>query len=214
MKIAIRLFIPWIVISLIGCATPATKEQITPKFYQLTNKNLNLSVIEKRPYVLSGNKSEKFEILGRLPFGIPMTLNTPKESDRFVDYLSNIIKEGFNNSGVAINIVKVEKGASLEDTLNKIKNKSDDKSIVMMLYQSKWDLGGFSYKYLYNYDVFISDGSGHILEHKIFSGEHIHHPLKNNQGNNLTVFDCFNIVYKQDIENIFQDKSIKNAINK
>jgi hypothetical protein len=61
---------------LAGCATPVDKSEITPKLI-VAEKNLAVSVVEGRPYVLDGSKTPKFEGIVRGAFGIPMTVDRP-----------------------------------------------------------------------------------------------------------------------------------------
>lgn len=211
MKTIARMFILLLIIGLYGCASPVTKDQITPDLYELNEKNINLAVVEKRSYVLSGDKTEKFEGIIRAGFGIPMTADRPKrpESERFVDFLSNIIKDGFNNVGTEVNIVKLEKGAILEDVLKKIRMETGDKSVVVMLNQSNWDAGGFNFRYVYDFDVFIVNRSGDVIDRKNFNDDQANKP-----SDKYNIWDMHSIIYRKALEDAFRDDDIKAALDK
>lgn len=211
MKILLRTLSLILILALYGCATPVTKEQITPDLYSVTNEKVNLAVIDHREYVLSGDKSEKFEGIIRGAFGIPITVDRPKrpEDERFVDYLSGIIKDGFYDVGIEVHIIKAEKGISASKALKLLPKNSNHKSIIIIMNQSKWDAGGFKFRYLYNFDFHVADKNNKIFEHKQFYGDQADKP-----SDKYNLWDMYSIIYRNKLESIFKDDAIKSALLK
>lgn len=200
-----------IILALYGCASPATRDQITPDFYSLENKSVSLAVIENRHYVLAGDKNEKFEGIIRGGFGIPITVDRPKRpaDERFVDFLADLIKEGFYDVGIEVKVIKADKGSSVEDVIAQIPEPKLNKSIIVVMNESKWDAGGFAFRYQYGFDLYIFDLDGKVIEHKRFTDDQANAPSKNH-----TVWDMHTIIYREALEQMFKDTSIKNALLK
>ncbi|WP_177419670.1 hypothetical protein [endosymbiont of Lamellibrachia barhami] len=209
MNFAVKNLSILLLIVVTGCASPVTRDQITPEFYSIGDKNISLAVIDKRPYVLTGDKSEKFEGLVRGAFGIPMTLDRPErpKEERFVDFLSNIIKEGFNDSGIEVNIIKVDKGTSVNDAIDQMADPRFNKAIIASVYESKWDAGGFKFRYQYDFDIYIADIHGKVIDHERFSGSQANKP---SESHNL--WDMHTIIYRGNLETMFKSPAIKNAL--
>jgi len=200
---------------LAGCATPVEKSEITPKFYPIAEKNVALSVVEARPYVLSGNKLPKFEGIIRGGMGIPYTIYRPNrpEEERFVDLLAGMIRDGLSEAGVNVTVVAMPLGATAEDALKKMSATGAGRNVVVEVLESNWMLNPYRqdakyYSYKYNFAVHVAGADlkaqssrfAALLEDKDGVGE----------GHNL--FDMNSIRYRRVIESMFADPAIQQAL--
>jgi hypothetical protein len=194
-----------------GCATPVEKSEITPKLYGSAEKNVALSVVEARPYVISGSKTPKFEGVIRGGFGIPHTLNRPNrpESERFVDLLAGMVKDGLSEAGVNVTVVSLPIGVSVDDALKKMSETNAARYIVIRVAESNWDAGGLSGNFSYKYDfgVFVAGPGG--LERQ---GKHFSANEANAASDTYNVWDMHSVRYRQIIESMFADPVIRAAL--
>lgn len=194
-----------------GCATPVAKSEITPKLYGSAGKSVALSVIEARPYVVTGSKTPKFEGVIRGGFGIPHTFNRPNrpESERFVDLLAGMVKDGLTEAGVTVTVVSQPVGISLDDALKKMSETNAARYIVIRVAESNWDVGGFSGNFAYKYDfgVFVARPGSPERQGKNFSANEA-----NAASEKYNVWDMHSVRYRQIIESMFADPVIRAAL--
>jgi hypothetical protein len=100
-----------------GCTVPATKQELTPEFSGTLPRQLGVSVIDKRPYVVSGDKDAKFEGLSRSAAGIPWTIDRPDrpEEETFADYLADMLKDTFKQAGSGVAVWRMRVGGFKEN---------------------------------------------------------------------------------------------------
>ena len=191
-----------------GCATPIERSQATPKLYSIPEKSIALAVIEARPYVVSGNKTPKFEGIVRGAFGIPHTLNRPNRpsEERFVDMLAGLVKDGLTDAGVKVEIIAMPVGAPLQATVKQISEGNAPRYVVIHVLESNWDAGGISGNFLYKYDFWIYVGrSGNAQT----EGKQFLAIESNKASDKYNVFDMHSVRYKQIIESMFADPMIR-----
>jgi hypothetical protein len=205
--------LPFLVaVSLVGgCATPVEKSEVTPKLYSSAEKYVALSVIEARPYVVTGVRTPKFEGVFRGPFGIPHALNRPNRpaSERFVDLLAGMVKEGLAEAGVNVTVVPMPVAASLEDAWKSMSQTSAARYIVIRVLESNWDAGGISGNFSYKYDfgVFIAGPGGSKQQGKHFSAQEA-----NPASSKYNIWDMHSVRYRQIIESMFSDPLVRAAL--
>jgi hypothetical protein len=194
-----------------GCATPIEKSEITPKLYASAEKTVALSVLEARPYVLTGGKTAKFEGIVRGGFGIPVTVDRPNRpaEERFVDLLAGMVKDGLTEAGVNVNVVAMPTGASLDDALKKMSETSARRYIVIRVVESTWDAGGLSGNLSYKYDftIFVGRPGATQPQGKTFAASEA-----NKASDKYNVFDMHSVRYKEIIESMFADPQIRQAL--
>lgn len=192
-----------------GCATLPTRGEITPKLSADSGANVALAVIEARPYVLSGEKPPKFEGIFRGGFGIPLTVLRPKrpEEERFVDLLSGMIKDGLTDAGARVAVVRMPLGASMDDTWKKMVETGAERYIVMRVHESNWDAGGFNFSYKYDFGVIVAGKGATVRGTKNFTGQQANKPSEK-----FNVFDMHSVVYRELIELMFADPTIRTAL--
>jgi hypothetical protein len=194
-----------------GCATPIERSDATPKLYAVPEKSVSLAVLEARPYVLSGTKTPKFEGIVRGAFGVPLTLNRPKrpEEERFVDLLADVVKNGLTDAGVKVEVTAMPVGASLQDTLKKMAEGSASRYVVIRVLESNWDAGGISGNFLYKYDfgIYIARRGIDGQTMKEFTANE-----SNKASDKYNVFDMHSVRYKEIIESMFADPTIRQAL--
>ena len=193
-----------------GCATPVDKSEITPKLYSNADKNIALAVIEARPYVITGNKTPKFEGIVRGGFGVPLTVDRPNRpaEERFVDYLAGMIKDGMEQAGAKVTVLAVPVNASLEDTLAKMAPTGASRYVVLRVVESNWDMGGISGMLAYKYDfsLFVA-GPGKQTQGKTLAANEA-----NKASDKYNVFDMHSVRYREILETMFADPAIKSAL--
>jgi hypothetical protein len=208
---AAGFFFPMIAAVLGGCATPIERNDATPKLYASPEKSIALTVLEARPYVVSGNKTPKFEGIVRGGFGIPHTIdrsNRPAD-ERFVDLLAGIVKDGLTDAGVKVDVIAMPVGASLQGTLKKMAEGSAPRYVVIQVLESNWDAGGISGNFLYKYDfgVYVGRRGGDRPAGKQFFANE-----SNRASDKYNVFDMHSVRYKEIIESMFADPVIRKAL--
>ena len=193
-----------------GCATPVDKSEITPKLYSNADKNIALAVIEARPYVITGNKTPKFEGIVRGGFGIPVAVDRPNRpaDERFVDYLAGMIKDGMEQAGAKVTLLTVPVNAPLEDTLAKMGPTGASRYVVLRVVESNWDMGGISGMLAYKYDfsLFVA-GPGRQTQGKTLAANEA-----NKASDKYNVFDMHSVRYREILEQMFADPAIRSAL--
>ena len=194
-----------------GCATPIERSEATPKLYSIPEKSIALAVLEARPYVVSGNKTPKFEGIVRGGFGIPHTLDRPNRpaEERFVDLLAGLVKDGLTDAGAKVEIIAMPVGASLQATLKQMAEGNAPRYVVIQVLESNWDAGGISGNFLYKYDFGIYVGRPGAAQP---AGKQFLANESNKASEKYNVFDMHSVRYKQIIESMFEDPLIKKAL--
>ena len=200
-----------ITVMLGGCATPIERSEATPKLYSIPENSIALAVLEARPYVVSGNKTPKFEGIVRGGFGIPHTLDRPNRpaEERFVDLLAGLVKDGLSDAGAKVEIIAMPVGASLQATLKQMSEGNAPRYVVIQVLESNWDAGGISGNFLYKYDFGIYVGRPGNAQP---AGKQFLASESNKASEKYNVFDMHSVRYKQIIESMFADPVIRKAL--
>jgi hypothetical protein len=194
---------------LAGCATPATKGEITPSIAKGGAKEVVLSIVDRRPYILSKEKSEKFEGLMRGGFGIPYTLDRPNRpaDDRFVDLLADVIKDGFAEIGTKVVVVKVPIGTSIDDAFKMMSERKGERYLLILVTDSRWDVM-FTYHYDFGFDMIVRDPDDKTLTTRNFPGR-----VTGNASDKFTLWDMVSVIYKEQLEKAFADPTLRTALS-
>jgi len=211
-RFALKLLLPILGVFLVyGCATVARvpKSEITPKLYSGTEKNVAVSVIEARPYVVSGNKGPRFEGIFRDDWGIPLSFLAPERpgEEPFAGLLSGMIKDGLSDAGANVSVVSLPAGSPVDDAWKKMSETGASRYILLRVSESNWDVGGRTPTYKYDFGLIVASKGSTVLGSKNLAGVQNltdrtrRHPL-----------DTFSLTYRSFIENMFSDPAIKKAL--
>jgi hypothetical protein len=194
-----------------GCATPIEKGDATPKLARGAEAKVAVSVIEARTYVLSGEKTTKFEGIFRGAFGIPHSINRPNRpaDERFVDYLAEMLKDGLAGAGHDATVVKLPENASLDSAWTKLAETGAGQFIVIRVLESNWDAGGISgnFVYKYEFDLRLAGRGGPAWRGKTFVAREV-----NPASGTYNVFDMHTVRYKAIMESMFADPEIRSLL--
>lgn len=193
-----------------GCATPIPKSETIPVFSGKPAATIGIAVVDHRSFILDGDKEEWFEGIMRGSFAIPMSLMREGEFNEkpFAFYLSSKLKESMDNAGSKATVIDVPKGTPLEQAIGEVTKAQLDSGLVVMMHQSRYDIGPFNPEYGYYFDLVVLDRSGKTLARKQF------HQL--DQGMALSekynIFDMMSEIYKKKFDGFLSDPEIKGAL--
>lgn len=186
-----------------GCAQLMTAEQAAPAINTPKGmESITIAVLDKREYVVNGDKAPSFEGLSRSSFGIPYSQYTPG-SQPMTSYLGDRLVAGFNKQGIKAEFYSTTPSMSIERVKEALAKK-DKPSIIIALNEWKYDYHAFSDSSWYNVDVLVLDRNAKLKVEKNFRGE-------NDVGNGV-ISNEMQTIYKHRFEHIFLDSDIENAL--
>ena len=193
-----------------GCATPILKSETIPVYSDKSPATINVAVADHRPFILDGDKKEWFEGIMRGAFGIPHSLARPGEFEEkpFAFYLSTKLKDSLDGAGAQAVIVSIPKGTPLGQVIERVKDTNAGASLVVMMYQSRYDIGPFNPEYGYNFELIVVDTSGQPLGRKTFQS--LDEGMALSTEHNL--FDYMSGIYKKKFDVFLNDPEIKSAL--
>lgn len=198
---------------LAGCAAQMPKSEATPKLYASVDNSVALAVLEHRPYVLSANKEPAYEGLVRGAFGEVHTIYRPNrpEGERFIDQIANVVRDGLAQEGVKVSVVGMPLGASLEDALAKLGQTDARRYIVIDIAECNWEWGMalMTSTWKYDFGVTVAGPAGFQTRNKRFTDVDT---SKLPKPESYNVFDNYSIHYRRVIESMFNDPSIRQAL--
>lgn len=186
-----------------GCAQLMTAEQAAPAVNAPNGlESLSIAIVDKREYVINGDKAPSFEGLSRSSLGIPFSQYTPG-SQPISSYLSDRLVAGFNKRGVKAEAYLTSPSMSIE-SIKKALAKKKQPAVIITLNEWKYDYHAFADNSWYDVDVTVMDSSANQKVAKSFKGE-------NDVGNGI-ISNEMQIIYKHRFEHIFLDSEIENAL--
>ena len=193
-----------------GCATPILKSETIPVYSGQSPATIAIAVADHRPFIVDGDKEEWFEGIMRGAFGIPMSMSRMDEfKDKpFAFYLSTKLKDSLDGAGAKASIVQVAKGTPVGRVIEKVKDTKADAGLVVMILQSRYDLGPFNPEYGYEFELIVVDSSGKPLGRKTFEGM----DQKMSLDNEYNLFDYMSDIYKKKFDIFLNDPEIKGAL--
>ena len=195
---------------LCGCATPIPKSETVPVFPTKPAATTGIAVADHREYILNKDKEEWFEGLFRGAFGIPHSLARPGEFSEkpFAFHLATKLKESVEDAGGKATIVQVPRGTPVEKAIEEITKAQVDSGLVVMMLQSRYDIGPVNPEYNYNFELYVLGRDGRVLGRKAFHQFDQGIPLSDK----YTIFDMMSEIYKQKFDSFLADPEIKNAL--
>ncbi len=216
LKKTILLVLAISLLLLSGCMKYLPAEQAAPELTASLDINkISLAVLDKRPYVVNGKKSESFEGLIRSGYGIPYSHNT-QEAQPMSEYLAHRISIGFKNKGVETGIIKTEPGMNVNEVItNLLIHKS--KSLLFVLNEWKYDFHSFADAAWYDVNIIVVDKFGKQILTKKFEG-------KDNVPDTasmvllaptpISIANEMQAIYKQRFETMLSDSEVIEALKK
>ena len=193
-----------------GCATPILKSDTVPVYSGTSPSTINIAVADHRPVILDGDKKEWFEGIMRGAFGIPHSLSRIDEFKEtpFAIYLSTKLKDSLDGAGARASIVTIPKGTPVGQVIEKVKDTNAGASLVVMMFQSRYDIGPFNPEYGYNFELIVVDATGETLGRKTFQGMDQNMALSES----YNLFDYMSEIYKKKFDIFLNDPEIKGAL--
>ena len=193
-----------------GCATPILKSDTIPVYSGKSPATIAIAVADHRSFIVDGDKEEWFEGIMRGAFGIPMSMGRVDEfKDKpFAFYLSTKLKDSMDGAGAKASIVKVPKGALVGQVIEKVRDAKTDAGLVVMMYQSRYDIGLNNPEYGYKFELIVVDASGKSLGRKTFEGMDQNMSLDTE----YHLFDYMSDIYKKKFDIFLNDPEIKGAL--
>jgi len=153
-----------------GCASVMTAEQAAPSVNTPSElSSVSVAVVDKREYVLSGDKSPNFEGLSRSNFGIPYSQYT-HTGQAMSEYLTDRLVAGFKKKGVKAEAYPTAHSMSIS-SIKEALAKQEQPSVIIALNEWKYDYHAFSDNSWYEVDVIVLGESGEEKAKRSFKGE-------------------------------------------
>jgi len=135
----------------------------------VSNVALALAVQDRRPYVVSGNKPEKFVGLQRGGFGNPFDVNTSSGSAVASDLRDSVAK-GLKSKGYNVTSVTVAPGDANDAVKRKLTDARTKRSALIVLNELKSD-SYMNSSVAYNMTLTVFDERGNPLANSAARGE-------------------------------------------
>lgn len=150
-------------------------QERTPELDYAVNAAVLMTVVDNRPFVLSGDKPDTCEGIRRNAYGMPFNF-TKLRDDKETPYtkrIEEIVFAGLTKAGATVTIVPTPKGTSSSDAIGNIKSSSFERGVVINVLDSRVDAGIARWSYFYDYEIHVADGTGAIVLVKRFTGEDV-----------------------------------------
>lgn len=102
------------------------------------SQQIALSVLDHRPYVLSGNKAPTFVGLQRDGYGIPYNVNT-KSGGPLADDFSKALAQSLTSKGYRVQEMKPKPSMSTDDAVKQAVGTGADRAIILEVTEWKTD---------------------------------------------------------------------------
>jgi hypothetical protein len=167
--------------------------------------SISIAVLDKRPYVLDGDKKPDFEGIIRSGLGIPYSHSTITK-EPLATYLGNRIEHGIAKKGIEVERHTTDTSTQFSELMSKLE--SDNKpSVVFVLNEWKYDFHAFSDSSWYDVDVTVIDRTGSNTLTKHYSGE-------DDIPSSDAIMNEMMRLYQARFEMILADQELKSVIEK
>lgn len=130
---------------------------------------IKITVIDSRPYVLSGESNESYEGMTREFYGIPLSRNTADKTS-MASYLGERLRIGFERAGYIATYEPSLKGVASQARAQELAVDGVDIIFVVTLREWSYDQGFANPQFTHDAIVEIYTGSGVLLSQETFNG--------------------------------------------
>lgn len=192
-----------------GCVSPLSPQQSAVRVPTHGTGTIAVSVVDNRPYVLSGRKTNRFEGITHELYGIPWNRGN-FEKKPFAQFLGSRISEGFKKAGYSTIHIASPQGASIDAIAQAVRSSGTDRGFVVRLNEWYYDFGGFvvmSCEFFYDFDVLIFEANGRLIANRHFAGKELT-PI--DMANSLP--NILLIEYQKKFDEVFADAGVQAAL--
>lgn len=206
---------------LAACAlSPATVEERTPKLEYATKGTVALTVVDNRPFVVSGEKEEACEGIYRGGYGIPFAFEGMRKDDEGTPYttrISEILSKALYNAGSTANVIQTPKGSSVQSAINGLRAVPFDAGLIVNVLDSRIDAGGARWSYFFDYEIIVIDHAGTIVSRKKYDGEDVDFQRElfhsgNDKGKNYSFAAVLDLHYRNKFAAYLNDREMQAAL--
>lgn len=150
-------------------------EELTPVLDYVIKGDMSVTVVDNRPFVLSGDKPDTCEGIRRNAYGMPFNFTKVRE-DRDIPYtkrIEAIVSAGLTKAGATVTVVPTPKGTSSSAAIDAIKTAPFELGLVINVLDSRVDAGIARWSYFYDYEITVVDKTGVNVLTKKFNGEDV-----------------------------------------
>ncbi|MEH6477848.1 MAG: hypothetical protein V7727_19310 [Sneathiella sp.] len=206
--------------ALAACTSAFPPNTNIPHLTESFEKEVTVSIVDHREFILNGDKEPWFEGIIRGGFGIPMSLERPEpyKEQSFAAYLASLTKGAFEESGGKVNVVEIPMGTDADTSINIL---SQDKrpALLGIMRKSRYDLGSAP-EYEYDFRFIVVGKNGRKFVDKTFANLEIDITPVNNYNimhNNWNIqYHNLNYmiteIYVQILNNVLNDPEIGTAL--
>jgi hypothetical protein len=133
-----------------------------------TDRSVSATVIDYRPYVLSGKKSPSFVGLHRGGFGNPFDVTT-KSGRGLSEDLTDVLVRALDAQGITAKALMLAPGTSVDDSVMQFQDQGTDRLLVVAMREWKTD-SMMRITLHWDFDASVYDPSGVMLAKQSISG--------------------------------------------
>ncbi|WP_264874401.1 hypothetical protein [Vibrio agarivorans] len=191
---------------LMGCVSPLSVEESAPNVnIDPSVESVSIAVLDKRPYVVDGDKTPDFEGIIRSGLGIPYSHSTITK-EPLATYLGNRIEYGIAKKGIDVERHTTDTSTQFSELISKLESDSKP-SVVFVLNEWKYDFHAFSDSSWYDVDVTVIDRTGSNTLTKHYAGE-------DDIPSSDAIMNEMMRLYQARFEMILSDQELRNVIEK
>ena len=141
------IVLPFLIIFLCGCGVHSAVKRTEnytyawPNINYMSNKNIEISIIDKRSYVLNGKVNPTYVGLMRGGFYNPWYMNT-ESGKPLAEDLSQAVVAGFKNAGINAELIKLPLKINNQEGKNYIFLKNSAKKVLIII--NEWQSDTFA----------------------------------------------------------------------
>ncbi len=201
--------------------SPTTVEERTPKLDYAGKGTVALTVVDNRPYVVSGDKPDTCEGIYRGGYGIPFAFEGMRKGAESMPYttrISDILSKALYNAGSTVSVIKTPKGSSVETAISGLRAQPFDAGLIVNVLDSRVDAGGARWSYFFDYEIIVINHVGTILSTKKYKGEDVDFQRElfhtgRAKGKNYSFDAILDLHYKNKFANFLNDRQTRAALS-
>lgn len=154
-----------------GCAinNQYAYDQARPGLVAAGTQSVAVATVDRRPYVINGDKAPDFVGLQRGGYGNPFDVTTTS-GKALADDLTTSVAGSLDTQGYDVQTVSTSAGATDDDTIEALKGTGAAKLVFLTLNELKSDTM-VNVRYLYDLTLQVRDGNGDLLAETTAKGD-------------------------------------------